>query len=309
MAVKCIEEVVYGVEDLAAARRFWTDFGLTEAPADGGGMAFAAGNGGRITVRPLDDPSLPATVHPGSTVREVVWGVEAESDLDKFANALSAVTEVSRGDDGSVRFRDPAGDAMALRVTKLADVGPPDSIRYNTPGAPGRVDARGVLFDHATPRYVSHVVFMTPKIEETQSFYVDLLGFKVTDYYKGEGYFLRCGASHEHHNLFLLSVGDQSGFHHLAFEVSNVHELFGGGLAMGQKGWQTHLGPGRHPISSCYFWYFKNPCGGAAEYDFDSDYVTDAWVPGRWDRTPEVFAEWALQDGIQLYGGVQTGKV
>ena len=69
------------------------------------------------------------------------------------------------------------------------------------------------------------------------------------------------------------------------------------------------LGPGRHPISSCYFWYFKNPCGGAAEYDFDSDVMTDDWQPEDWESIPASFAEWTLAEGIQRYETIQTGKV
>jgi hypothetical protein len=137
---------------------------------------------------------------------------------------------------------------------------------------------------------------------------VDRLGFKVTDWYPERGYFTRCPASHEHHNLFLLKAGDALGFHHVAFEVRDIHEVFGGGLHMTDRGWKTHLGPGRHPISSCYFWYFRNPCGGAAEYDSDSDYVTDEWVPKEWEATPESFAEWAYAEGAERYSGIQTGK-
>jgi hypothetical protein len=79
---------------------------------------------------------------------------------------------------------------------------------------------------------------------------------------------------------------------------------------MTRKGWKTMLGPGRHPISSCYFWYLLNPCGGGAEYDFDSDVVDEHWVGGEFEQTPDVFAEWSLAGGMEealLYRGIQTG--
>ena len=76
---------------------------------------------------------------------------------------------------------------------------------------------------------------------------------------------MRGGASHHHHDLFILAAPGKSGFHHAAFELGSIHELFGGGLNMTRCGWETALGPGRHPVSSCYFWYFKCPSGGAAE--------------------------------------------
>ena len=155
----------------------------------------------------------------------------------------------------------------------------------------------------AKPYEMSHIVYMTDDLENQKNFYVEKLGFKLTDAYPGRGYFLRGSDSHNHHNLFLLDPGiGKRGFHHLAFEVGTIHELFGGGNNMTRNGW--------HPISSCYFWYFKNPCGGAAEYDFDSDVVDDNWVANDWESTPENFAEWSLAEGMgeaMLYKGIQRG--
>jgi hypothetical protein len=161
---------------------------------------------------------------------------------------------------------------------------------------------------------MTHVVYMIPRSEEEIEFYVERLKFRISDCYRGRGYFLRGGASINHHNLFLLNPGGKGelfGFHHLAFEMANIHELFGGGLHMTRQGWKTMLGPGRHPISSCYFWYFLNPGGGGAEYDFDSDIVDENWKYEEFPQTPEVFAEWCLAAGMEenlLYKGVQTGE-
>ena len=160
---------------------------------------------------------------------------------------------------------------------------------------------------------MTHVVYMIPKAEAEIEFYVGRLNFRVSDSYPGRGYFLRGAAANNHHNLFLLNPGgkgEKFGFHHLAFEMANIHELFGGGLNMTRKGWKTMLGPGRHPISSWYFWYFLNPCGGGAEYDFDSDMVDNNWIAKEYDQTPEAFAEWCLMAGMEeslLYKGIQTG--
>ena len=106
---------------------------------------------------------------------------------------------------------------------------------------------------------MTHTVFMIDEPAKVVPFYTERLGFIASDSYPGRGYFLRGGASNHHHNLFLLNVGKKRGFHHLAFELSSIHELFGGGLNMTRRGWRTALGPGRHPISSCYFWYFHSP--------------------------------------------------
>ena len=86
-------------------------------------------------------------------------------------------------------------------------------------------------------------------------------------------------------------------FHHVAFEVRDIHEVFGGGIAFGNKGWDTAVGPGRHPVSSAYFWYFKNPLGGAIEYFSDTDVATEHWQAV--DFAEGRFSEWHLAEGIK----------
>jgi catechol 2,3-dioxygenase-like lactoylglutathione lyase family enzyme len=211
---------------------------------------------------------------------------------------------------GTLHTTDPLGFGIAFRVAQRRPVTAPE-LKFNTPGRPDRINTRGQFFSTATPLEMTHTVFMIDSPEIVVPFYTERLGFIASDSYPGRGYFLRGGASNHHHDLFLLNVGKKRGFHHLAFELSNIHELFGGGLNMTRRGWRTALGPGRHPISSCYFWYFHSPCGGAAEYDFDSDIVDERWVPGEFRQTPEVFAEWCLAEGMAdslLYKGVQTGN-
>jgi catechol 2,3-dioxygenase-like lactoylglutathione lyase family enzyme len=308
MAIVGVENIVFGVDDMATAKRFWTDFGLAPKIDEPGRAVFATAENTTVEVRPDSDASLPKGLAPGNTAREIVWGVESQADLDAIAAELGKDREVTTAADGSIHTTDHIGYAIGFALTQRVAVKcePTD---YNVPGNPGRVNARGPIYDHATPQQMSHVVLLAPDLDGQVAFYRDRLGFVVTDYYPGRGYFTRVPGSHEHHNLFLLKGGDNLGFHHLAFEVRDIHEVFGGGLHMTDKGWTTHLGPGRHPISSCYFWYFKNPCGGAAEYDSDSDFVTDDWEPRAWESTAENFAEWAYDGGASRYSGIQTGKV
>ncbi len=307
MAITGLDSVIYGVDDLDVARRFWTDFGLNPVADDTDGLVFETVEGARVVVRPAADPALPPGLAEGNTVREIIWGVGAAADLDAIAAELGRDREVRRDADGALHSTDHHGYAIGFRKTAVAPVGV-EPTGYNVPGQPGRIDQRGKVYDRATPRQMSHIVLLAPELDDAVAFYCERLGFVVTDYYPGRGYFTRAPGAHEHHNLFLLKAGDNIGFHHLAFELRDIHEVFGGGLHMSDQGWQTHLGPGRHPISSCYFWYFKNPCGGAAEYDSDSDYVTEDWQARAWESTPEAFAEWAYDGGAQRYSGIQTGK-
>ena len=308
MNVTNLESVIFGVEDVESCRRFWTDFGLTESTRDGV-PCFSCRDGSGVVLRSVDDASLPPAIEPGATLRETVFGVRASEDLDAIAAELDKDQPVAVDAHGTVHAIDPLGFPIAFRVSRRENVAAPP-LRFNTPGHPDRINTRGQFFKSATPLEMTHTVFMIDNPELIVPFYTERLGFIVSDSYPGRGYFLRGGASNHHHDLFLLNVGRKRGFHHVAFELGSIHELFGGGLNMTRRGWTTALGPGRHPISSCYFWYFHSPCGGAAEYDFDSDVVDSSWEPGVFEQTPEVFAEWCLAEGMAdslLYKGVQTG--
>lgn len=309
MCISNIESVLYGVEDLETSRHFWRDFGLSAAP-DGDPDCFCAEDGSRVAIRDISDPRLPPAIEQGSTMREVTFGVRTREDLERIASELGADREVVGHADGSVHTRDPLGFAIAFRVSERKPVVAPE-LKFNIPGRPDRINTRGQFFAEAKPLELTHTVYMIEDPGLVVPFYVDRLGFRISDCYPGRGYFLRGGASNHHHDLFLLNVGGKRGFHHVAFELGSIHELFGGGLNMTRHGWQTALGPGRHPISSCYFWYFRCPSGGAAEYDFDSDIVDDDWIAENFEQTPENFAEWCLAEGMQeslLYRGIQSSK-
>ncbi|HCN72834.1 MAG TPA: glyoxalase, partial [Pusillimonas sp.] len=97
----------------------------------------------------------------------------------------------------------------------------------------------------------------------------------------------------------LLQTPDKKvGLNHVAFAVRDIHEVFGGGLHFDRCGWKTQLGPGRHPISSAYFWYFVNPAGGLIEYYADEDQLDENWVPREFEPAPTRFAEWAVDGGL-----------
>jgi catechol-2,3-dioxygenase len=170
----------------------------------------------------------------------------------------------------------------------------------NAPGRPRRVNRDSVVRDGVKPVNIGHVVLFVSNLDECAAFYQSRLGFVVSDRYPKAGLFLRCQPTGGHHNLFMLERPGKQGLNHVAFTVRDLHEVIAGGLAMSRKGWQTDIGPGRHPISSSLFWYFKSPCGGSAEYYADEDYLTADWKPRDFVRAPENFVEWAFTGGIDL---------
>jgi catechol 2,3-dioxygenase-like lactoylglutathione lyase family enzyme len=128
------------------------------------------------------------------------------------------------------------------------------------------------------------VVFFTNRLAEQEKFYQELLGFEMSDRYPGRGVFMRCAPHGGHHDIFLLVLPNgKRGLNHVAFTVRDIHEVFGGGMHISRCGWDTQLGPGRHPVSSAYA---------------DEDQLTPEWQPRDFEPGPTVFAEWAIDGGI-----------
>ena len=280
--IEGIDRITYGVEDLEACKRFFLDWGLNLVREDASGLDFESINGCEIFVRKTGDAALPPAVEAGPTLREVIWGVSAEADLA----ALGTVPKV-----------DPTGIGLGFRVTRKKPVAV-EGTPSNVWGHVARIDLPSPVYDRAEPVEVGHVVFFTDKLAEMTTFY-EKLGFHVSDRYPGRGVFLRCAARGGHHDLFLLQLPDgKRGLNHVAFAVRDLHEVIGGGLAMARHGWETQIGPGRHPISSAMFWYFKSPAGGLVEYYADEDVLTENWTPRDFTPSPEMFAEWAVVGGI-----------
>jgi catechol 2,3-dioxygenase-like lactoylglutathione lyase family enzyme len=298
MSILGIDRISYGVEDLARCRRFFLDWGLKLARESAEALDFETLNGCEVHVRAAEDPTLPPAIEDGPTLREVVWGVEARADIDRLRNALGADAHYAEH-YGTLHSTDPNGLALGFRVTRKRKIDV-QGVPMNAWGEPGRgTNRRSRFYERAEPVEVGHVVFFTDRLAEMERFYVGTLGFRVSDRYPGRGAFLRCAPEGGHHDLFVLQPPvAKRGLNHVAFTVRDIHEVFGGGLHISRCGWETELGPGRHPISSAYFWYVKNPAGALAEYYTDEDQLDGDWEPREFQQAPEVFAEWAVIGGI-----------
>ncbi len=292
MALNGIDAVTFGVADMAEARRFCGDWGLSPVSDAPDRAAFRTRDGGEVILRPHDAPDLPPAIEPGNTVREITWGAADEGALRDTLNQLRGAGALA---DGGAR--DPNGLRLSFRVSRRQPM-TVEPTPVNAPGAHNRVDRRSPVHDRAEPITIGHVVLFASDFAAMRGFYLDALGLTLSDEYPNHGAFMRCQLRGEHHNVFVLNRPGKPGVNHVAFTVTDVHEVIGGGIAMSKKGWKTEIGPGRHPVSSAYFWYFHNPLGAPVEYYADDDYCTEAWQPQQFVRKPELFAEWAIAGGI-----------
>ncbi|PAX16649.1 glyoxalase [Vandammella animalimorsus] len=301
MSVLGIDQITYGVEDIATCERFMSDWGLTLVDSHPDERVFECLNGCRVVLADANRSDLPPAIEDGATLREVIWGVESASDLDAIAERIATESGFFDAPVEGVRrigCVDPNGMAVRLQVTRKRDVDV-ECAAMNTWKERPRVDSPAPIYERAHPIEVGHVVFFVADVQAVEKFYAEKFGFVSSDRYPDRGAFMRCAAEGGHHDLFLLQLPNgKRGLNHVAFTVRDIHEVFGGGMHVSRCGWETQLGPGRHPVSSAYFWYFKNPAGALIEYYADEDQLTAAWQPREFKPGPTVFAEWAIEGGI-----------
>ena len=286
MKICRIESMIYGVENLETGIRYFQDWGVPLVERGAKGADFRLPSGQTILVRAAADKSLPATAESGSTLRELVWGVEDAGSLKAVGKELSRDREVKADRDGTLHSRDECGYAIAFRQTRPArKAAAKKSPRMNRPFDPER---------RARPQRAGHVVYKTrmADLAAASRFYQERLGFRLSDATPG-GDFLRCSRTHDHHSLFLLARPDRRAFDHIAFEVGGFDEIVLGGRFMVDRGWKPDSPVGRHILGSNLFWYFNNPCGGRTEYYADMDQMNDRWKPRVWTTHPG-FAMWTL---------------
>lgn len=114
---------------------------------------------------------------------------------------------------------------------------------------------------------LGHVVFATPKYQDTVAYFEKVLNFARSDAVENSITFMRSFPNPFHHGIG-VARGDTPHFHHLNFMVSDIDDV--GRLHTRLKKGRVPIvyGPGRHPISTSIFLYFLDPDGMTLEYSF-----------------------------------------
>ena len=219
----------------------------------------------------------------------MIWGVQEKDTLKLIGAELSKDREVTVDVEGGLHSFDDLGYRIGFKITSR-EIKPLIFPNCNTVGNGSRINKRADVFSRkkVTQQRMFHVVYWAPgDTQKYANFYLERLGFKLTESIKGSNFFMRCGASNDHHNLFLEKRDNNFGFQHLAYEVQDFDEVLRCGTNMEEKGWKSQLGPGRHYFGSGWFWYFWNPAGGMAETGVDSDFISSNWKTLNHKTIPE----------------------
>jgi catechol 2,3-dioxygenase-like lactoylglutathione lyase family enzyme len=270
MTLHRLTSVTMGVPNVAETQDYYTQFGLQ--PGDGGW--FSTQDGGR---------QLRIVPAPARRLVELHIAVDDPDDLARVAGNLARLgVDVQRQAASLSAVEKATGVRATLEVAPRLTQPEIAATAYNGPGRTERADRRapGILrTGPVLPRKLGHAVVGTTDLTATTSFFTDGLGFKVSDYIKGAGAFLRC--STDHHNLLALAA-PVSFLHHTSWQVDDIDEVGRGAAGMLAGHPERHVwGLGRHHAGSNFFWYLKDPAGNFSEYYSDMDCIIDdqLWTP------------------------------
>lgn len=176
-----------------------------------------------------------------------------------------------------IRFRDPEGNVIEVFH------GPQIT---SDPFLPGR----SISGFNTGALGMGHAVLKAADVDRLIPFYVDLLGFKVSDYIRTPFpiYFFHCNA--RHHSFAMAGTGAQ-GFHHFMVEYQMLDDMgHGYDIAQTEEG-RLAFTLGRHTNDYMQSFYTHSPSGFFIESGFGGLLID-----------PEAWEPYETHDGPSLWG-------
>jgi catechol 2,3-dioxygenase-like lactoylglutathione lyase family enzyme len=155
-----------------------------------------------------------------------------------------------------------------------------------------------------SPMRLGHLAHVVPDAKAITDFYVEVLGFRVSDWMENFFSFLRCGPDHHTVNF---RTGDKNFMHHIAFELKDWAHL---GLAcetLGRHKRPILWGPLRHGIGHNLAIYHRDPDEHIVEFYAELDQMKSEELgyfdPRPWhEDRPQRPKVWKREDGAMVWG-------
>ena len=198
----------------------------------------------------------------------------------KLADVGLAGESLERPGDrsSSLYLKDPDGHGVEIVEWTARDSEFPDLARLSSE-LPGY-----------RPRKVGHVNVVSEDVGRLSSFYVDELGFRVTDRLGDEGIWLHLNADHHVHAMLQRETGH---FHHFALELVDFGEMRVALDHLAQHGRWVIWGPGRHGVAASLFAYIRIPEEELiVELYADMEQLRPDHTPRDWEDTPHSSNVW-----------------
>ena len=278
-----IRYVGYGVPDLEAERRFYAEiWGLRQVAEQDGRLYFATeGSTEHHVVRLRQTP-----------VRRVdVIGLAANTRADVDALFAKVGQAGCRIHFAPKALSEPGG-GYGFRFFS------PDGLPFEISSDVARGPSREMQRWEGIPQKISHIVLHSPNHKAAVQFFIDVLGFRLSDWLGDFMAFLRCN---EWHHRIAILPGPPC-LNHVAYDMLGVDDMMRGISRLKQLEVNILWGPGRHTAGNNTFSYFTTPNGCAVEYTADLEQVDEAtWQPTVHTPAPRVMDQWGV--GV---GGPQT---
>lgn len=284
MTVSSLGYAAFNVSDKPA----WTDlltsvFGLQMLEREDGGE-----DSGAVDVR-LDDYHHRITLYPESEdgVAVLGWEVNSREKLDALAEKLRA--QGISVEEGSAELCDERKMAEIYRFTEPhLDVA--TEIAYGPIGNNATFEpSRDIApLNVGSDVGLGHVVFWTADLKATVNFYVDVMGFKVSDtmaWDDNDAVFLHCNK--RHHTLAVMAEAEgrpAGALGHIMLESTSLDDVGTGYDIVRNKNIPLALEPGKHTNDLMQSFYLKTPSGFWMEYGYGGRLIeSDDWEVEHYD--------------------------
>ena len=280
--MSCVTDVRfvgYAVPDLEAERAFYLDTWKLKEVAEQDGLHYLATQG--------HDELYVVRLRQSETRRVDVVALATDSRED-----VDALCEKVRSSGCKIIFEprelEGFGGGYGFRFFN------PDGLEMEISSDVERGEARGLEPREAVPEKISHVVFHSPQHKEITQWFIDVLGFKLSDWIGDFMSLIRCNSAH-HRIAFLPGPPC---LNHIAYDMPDVNEMMRGLKRLRRDGHDTVWGPGRHTAGDNTFAYFVTPAGFAVEYTSDLEEVDDeTWEPRTFTPAPDIMDQWGTGTG------------
>lgn len=274
-----IRYVGYGVADLAAEQQFYGDKWCLKQVAERDGLTYyaAEGSDGKYVVRLREDAT--------NRVDVIAFASETRTDVDAlFARVEAAGCKIIF----APRDLESLGGGYGCRFFS------PDGLPFEVSAEVERGTARDVVKWEAVPQKISHVVIHSPDHRAMVQFFIDVLGFKLSDWLGDFMAFLRCN---EWHHRVAILPGPPC-LNHVAYDMLSVDCMMRGISRLKKGDIDIKWGPGRHTAGNNTFSYFVTPNGFAVEYTSELESVDFETHEGKVHvPTPSTMDQWGTGTG------------
>lgn len=186
-----------------------------------------------------------------------------------------------------ISFLDPMGNRLEIfHGAAVAD----------TPFVP----SRNISGFRTGPLGIGHAVLTTDSIERAMPFYVDVLGFRLSDYTLApfKAYFFHINP--RHHSFALVETG-KNGIHHLMVELFSFDDVGQGYDIAQSEAERVAVTLGRHTNDLMTSFYANSPSSFMMEYGWGGqDIDPQTWQPFECDYGPSLWGHdrsWLTPEG------------